>query len=324
MPSTLRVGFAGTPDFAADILAALLASQHQVVCVFTQPDRPAGRGRKPQASPVKQLAEQHQLPVHQPLKLRDEESRAPLAAADLDVLVVAAYGLILPTEVLELPRFGALNVHASLLPRWRGAAPIQRAIEHGDSESGVTIMQMDEGLDTGDMLLKKTVPIDATTTGGSLHDALASAGAEAIVTALDEIAAHQQRIAGTPQPQQGVSYAAKLSKAEALLDFTAAASDLARRVRAFNPWPVCWAYAGDSTLRVWEAHAEQCSYAAAPGTILSADSHGILVACAEGALRISRAQLPGTRPLEVKELLSSPKRADLLPQGNKLNAQEAH
>ncbi|MGJ8514777.1 methionyl-tRNA formyltransferase [Carnimonas bestiolae] len=324
MPSTLRVGFAGTPDFAADILAALLASQHQVVCVFTQPDRPAGRGRKPQASPVKQLAERHQLPLYQPLTLRDEESRAPLAAATLDVLVVAAYGLILPTEVLELPRFGALNVHASLLPRWRGAAPIQRAIEHGDSESGVTIMQMDEGLDTGDMLLKKSVPIDATTTGGSLHDALAAAGAEAIVTALDEIAAQQQKIAGTAQPQQGVSYAAKLSKAEALLDFSGTASNLALRVRAFNPWPVCWAYAGNSTLRVWEASAEPSSDTAAPGTVLSADSNGIVVACAEGALRITRAQLPGTKPLSVKELLASPKRAEVLPQGSTLNAQEAH
>ncbi|WP_027349727.1 methionyl-tRNA formyltransferase [Halotalea alkalilenta] len=306
MPVSLRVGFAGTPDFAAAILEALLASRHQVVCVYTQPDRPAGRGRKPQSSPVKLLAERHGLPVHQPERLNSEESRAALVEARLDVLVVAAYGLILPREVLEIARLGALNVHASLLPRWRGAAPIQRAIEAGDTESGVTIMAMDEGLDTGDMLLERRVAIDAQTTGGALHDALAVLGAEAIVSALDTLADDPARLPPRPQPAQGVSYAAKLSKAQARLDFDQPAERLAAKVRAFNPWPVAWAELDGEPLRIWAAEAEpQSASQAAPGTLLESDGESLLIACASGQLRVLRAQLPGGKPLSLRELLNS-------------------
>lgn len=319
MSTALRVGFAGTPDFAANILAALLESRHQVTCVFTQPDRPAGRGRQPKASPVKELAQAHDIEVFQPIGLRDESSRQPLVDANLDVLVVAAYGLILPAAVLDTPRLGALNVHASLLPRWRGAAPIQRAIEAGDKESGVTIMAMDEGLDTGDMLLKRRVPINATTTGGSLHDALAKQGASAIVDVLDKLAEAPHEVKAEAQPSTGITYAAKLTKAEAQLDFSQPASQLCARINAFNPWPVAWANANGNALRIWAAHADPATQAVAPGTLLTSGGNELRVACGEGTLCITRAQLPGSKALEIRELLASPKRAECLRQGSLLN-----
>ena len=316
MTRSLRVIFAGTPDFAAESLSALLASHHQVIAVYTQPDRPAGRGRKLTPSPVKSLALEHGLPVYQPERLRDEAEQRALAALDADVMVVVAYGLILPLPVLEAPRLGCLNVHASLLPRWRGAAPIQRAIEAGDDESGVTIMQMDEGLDTGDMLIIRRTEILHTTTGGELHDRLAEIGGKAMVEALDRLA--DGELAATPQPEQGVTYASKLSKAEAELDFAQPAATLAARVRAFNPWPVTWCALGDERLRIHLAEPADGGAPESPGTITRADTE-LLVACgAEGRerLRITRAQLPGGKALAVSELLRA--RAERFPQGTLL------
>ncbi|MBY5929491.1 MULTISPECIES: methionyl-tRNA formyltransferase [Halomonas] len=303
MTQALRVIFAGTPDFAAESLSAVLDSHHQVIAVYTQPDRPAGRGRKLTPSPVKSLALSHDIPVYQPERLKDAEEQQALAALEADVMVVVAYGLILPLPVLEAPRLGCLNVHASLLPRWRGAAPIQRAIEAGDSESGVTIMQMDEGLDTGDMLMIRRTEISNTTTGGELHDRLASLGGKAIVDALDQLAAGE--LTPTPQPDSGVTYAAKLSKAEAELDFRQDAQTLAARVRAFNPWPVTWCALGDDRLRIHLADAVDSADAATPGTIVKAEGE-LLVACGQDGrerLRITHAQLPGGKALPINELL---------------------
>ena len=313
MSSSLRLAFAGTPDFAASSLAALLESQHTVVCVYTQPDRPAGRGRKPTASAVKQLAEQHDIPVHQPERLKTPDTWQPLIDADIDVLVVAAYGLILPKAVLDIPRLGALNIHASLLPRWRGAAPIQRAIAAGDSESGVTIMQMDEGLDTGDMLLIRTTPITAQTTGGDLHDALAVLGGNAIVAALDALAQGRDHLPATPQPAEGVTYASKLSKAEAELDLRGDAEALAATVRAFAPWPVAWARLNEEVVRFWHAQALDIDHGAAPGTLLAAPKGELHIACGKGALNITRLQLPGGKPLAVRDVMNS--RADRFQPG---------
>ncbi|WP_129139247.1 methionyl-tRNA formyltransferase [Modicisalibacter coralii] len=307
MTRSLRVVFAGTPDFAAESLRALLASRHDVIAVYTQPDRPAGRGRKLTPSPVKALALEHDLPVHQPATLKADDAQRELAAYRPDVMVVVAYGLLLPQAVLDIPRLGCLNVHASLLPRWRGAAPIQRAIEAGDTESGVAIMQMDAGLDTGDVLLERRTPITATTTGGELHDRLAALGGEALVATLEGLAG--PGIEAVPQPAEGVTYAAKLSKAEAALDFTRPAAELAARVRAFNPWPVAWTRLGDDTLRLWLAEADDTVAAAsAPGTLLESAPDALRIACGpEGreVLRVTRAQLPGGKPLAVRELLNA-------------------
>ncbi len=304
---SLSVIFAGTPGFAAESLQALLESRHRVIAVYTQPDRPAGRGRKLTPSPVKRLALTHGLPIHQPETLRAPEAQAELAALDADIMVVVAYGLILPKAVLEIPRLGCLNVHASLLPRWRGAAPIQRAIEAGDAESGVTIMQMDEGLDTGAMLLVRRTPITATTTGGELHDSLAVLGGEAIVEALDALAG--EGLPATPQPEAGVTYAAKLSKAEAELDFREPAATLAARVRAFNPWPVTWCAQGSDRLRLLMGEASELFLGeapAVPGTLLEPAPDALRIACGpEGdqVLRVTQAQLPGGKALPVSDLL---------------------
>ncbi|MGE4535251.1 methionyl-tRNA formyltransferase [Halomonas sp.] len=320
MSRPLDILFAGTPDFAAESLKALLASRHRVIAVYTQPDRPAGRGRKLTPSPVKALALEHDLPVHQPASLRDPATQAALAALGADVMVVVAYGLILPPAVLEAPRLGCLNVHASLLPRWRGAAPIQRAIEAGDAESGVTIMQMDEGLDTGDMLRVRRTPITATTTGGELHDTLAALGGEALVEALDALAG--EGLTATPQPEAGVTYAAKFSKAEAELDFREPADSLAARVRAFNPWPVAWCALGDERLRLLLAEPGRLATGeapAAPGTLLAHDDTALRIACGpagDEVLRVTRAQLPGGKALPVAELLRA--RAERFPPGLRL------
>ncbi|WP_168012506.1 methionyl-tRNA formyltransferase [Halomonas salinarum] len=309
MTRPLRVIFAGTPDFAAASLDALLSSDHQVVAVYTQPDRPAGRGRKLTPSPVKARALEHGLPVHQPASLKHADAKAELAAIDADIMVVVAYGLLLPQAVLDIPPMGCLNVHASLLPRWRGAAPIQRALEAGDAESGVTIMQMDAGLDTGAMLLERRTPLDATTTGGELHDRLAALGGEAIVAALDGLAG--PGLSATPQPDAGVTYAAKLSKAEGELDFTAPAASLAAKVRAFNPWPVAWTRLAGEPLRLWLAEpgaSDPQDPDARPGTLLPAAGDALRVACGsdgDEVLRITRAQLPGGKPLAARDLLNA-------------------
>ncbi|MGO3275479.1 methionyl-tRNA formyltransferase [Halomonas sp.] len=305
--SRLRVVFAGTPEFAASSLATLLESQHDVVAVYTQPDRPAGRGRKLTPSPVKQLALEHDLPVYQPQSLKEPEPQTELAALNADIMVVVAYGLLLPQAVLDIPRLGCINVHASLLPRWRGAAPIQRAIEAGDSASGVTIMQMDAGLDTGAMLSEVRTSITSHTTGGDLHDRLATQGANALIHVLDALTTDS--VHATPQPADGVTYAAKLSKAEAELDFTQPAQFLARKIRAFNPWPVAWCALGDERLRLLMASVEEGDHAArAPGTLLDHGDDHLRIACGvEGreVLCVSSAQLPGGKAMAVRDLLNA-------------------
>ncbi|KJD19834.1 MAG: methionyl-tRNA formyltransferase [Halomonas sp.] len=305
--SPLRVVFAGTPDFAASSLAAVLDSEHEVVAVYTQPDRPAGRGRKLTPSPVKQLAQEHGLPVVQPASLKDADDQAELAALNADVMVVVAYGLLLPQAVLDTPRLGCINVHASLLPRWRGAAPIQRAIEAGDSVSGVTIMQMDAGLDTGAMLYEVRTPITSRTTGGDLHDRLAIQGANALIHVLDNL--DNGSLEATPQPEEGVTYAAKLSKAEAELDFSQPAEQLARKIRAFNPWPVAWCTLGNDRLRLLMASVEQGEQPPSPpGTLLEHGDDHLRIACGEQGqevLCVSRAQLPGGKAMAIRDLLNA-------------------
>ncbi len=297
----MRAGFAGTPEFARLALQAILTAGFSVPVVLTQPDRPAGRGLKLTPSPVKQLATEHGIPVLQPRSLRLDgrypddalAAQAALAEARLDVLVVAAYGLILPAWVLELPRYGCLNIHASLLPRWRGAAPIQRAIEAGDAQTGITIMQMDAGLDTGDMLLIEALPILPQDNAATLHDKLATLGATCVVSALRDLPTG--RLHHTAQPEQGVTYASKLDKSEAPLDLQQPAELLARRVQAFNPAPgATIRLAGlDEPVKVWRAMAAKAHHGCAPGTVLSASAEGIDIAAADGVLRLLELQRPG-------------------------------
>ncbi|MCJ8169367.1 methionyl-tRNA formyltransferase [Atopomonas sediminilitoris] len=310
MSQALRIVFAGTPEFAASHLAALINSPHHLVGVYSQPDRPAGRGHKVSMSPVKQLALQHDIPVFQPKTLRDAEAQAELAALKPDLLVVVAYGLILPQAVLDIPRLGCINSHASLLPRWRGAAPIQRAIEAGDVESGVTVMQMEAGLDTGPMLLKVSTPISAEDTGGSLHDRLAELGPPAVLQAIDGLAAG--RLRGEVQDDAQATYAHKLNKDEARIDWQRPAADLALQVRAFTPWPICHSQLGDTVVKIWVARAENHAHSAAPGTVLAAEREGLLIACGTHALRVSHLQLPGGKALAVADLLNS-RREQLAP-----------
>lgn len=301
----MKIIFAGTPDFAASHLAALLdQGEHTVVAVYTQPDRPAGRGKKLKPGPVKQLAEQHGLPVMQPLSLKKPEAQQQLQALEADLMVVVAYGLILPQVVLDTPRLGCINVHASLLPRWRGAAPIHRALEAGDAKTGVTIMQMEAGLDTGPMLLKAECVIDGDDSGGSLHDKLADIGCEALLKALDGLAGNS--LVAEVQEDALSNYAPKISKEEARLDWSRSATALDLKIRAFNPFPVAFTTLGDARLRVWAAdlEASHCHQAAA-GTILKCDSRGIWVACGQGALVLSEIQLPGKKRLPVQAVLNS-------------------
>lgn len=308
----MKVVFAGTPEFAAVALQAILDAGHDVPLVLTQPDRPAGRGMKLQASPVKQLALQHGIAVAQPRGLKLEgkypedarAAQAALQAAGADVMVVAAYGLILPLWVLALPRLGCLNIHASLLPRWRGAAPIHRAIEAGDAQTGVTIMQMDEGLDTGDMLLAEALPIDAADTTATLHDKLAAQGGRLIVQAL-AVAGHGG-LQATPQPAEGVTYAHKIEKAEAPLDWSQSAAVLACRVRAFDPFPGASTQYGSETVKVWTACAEGMALPTAlvpPGAVLEAGGQGVVVQTGKGCLRLTELQRAGGKRLPVADFL---------------------
>lgn len=301
MTQALRLVFAGTPEFAAEHLKALLDTPHQIVAVYTQPDRPAGRGQKLMPSPVKQLALQHGLPVLQPPTLRDPAAQEELRALAPDLMVVVAYGLILPQVVLDIPRLGCINSHASLLPRWRGAAPIQRAVQAGDAESGVTVMQMEAGLDTGPMLLKVTTPITAGDTGGSLHDRLAQLGPQAVVQAIAGLAAGT--LQGEVQDDALATYAHKLNKDEARIDWSRPADELERLVRAFNPWPICHSPLDGQPLKVLAA--EPAEGRGQPGQILDASKDGLTVACGEGALRLTRLQLPGGKPLAFADLYNS-------------------
>ncbi len=307
----MRLIFAGTPEFAQVAMAALHAAGHELVGVLTQPDRPAGRGMKLQPSPVKQWAEAHQVPVAQPRSLRldgkfPEDAAAArdwLLAAQADAMVVAAYGLILPQWTLDLPRYGCLNIHASLLPRWRGAAPIHRAIEAGDTQTGITIMQMDAGLDTGDMLWVRDEPILGTDTTAALHDRLATLGGEAIVQALATLHDLPRR----KQATEGITYAHKIEKSEAALDWALPADVLARRLRAFDPFPgmtVPLALAsGVETLKLWRAEAERLAAPTEPGTVISADASGIRVACGQGQLCLTQLQRPGGKRLSAADFL---------------------
>lgn len=314
MTTPLRIIFAGTPDFAARHLQALIDSGHQVVAAYTQPDRPAGRGQQLQPSAVKQLAVKHGIAVYQPKSLKKAPAQSELAALNADVMVVVAYGLILPQTVLDTPRLGCINVHGSLLPRWRGAAPIQRAIWAGDEHTGITIMQMDAGLDTGAMLRRVTCSIDATDTSASLYDKLAQLGPAALTDALNNLLALQQQ--AQTQDDNQASYAEKLHKDEALLDFNKAAIVLEREIRAFNPWPVSYLALAQGNVKVWLAHAEVSSGQKAAGTVLSADRQGIRIACAEGVLCISQLQPPGKKPMAAADFING--RADWLAVGKQL------
>ena len=313
MSQPLRVIFAGTPEFAAEALAQILAAGHTVPLVLTQPDRPAGRGMKLQASAVKQLAVQHNIPVVQPLSLRldgkypDDAAAAQAAIAQAisthqaDVMVVAAYGLILPQWTLDAPRLGCLNIHASLLPRWRGAAPIHRAIEAGDTQTGVVIMQMDAGLDTGDMLLTDVLDIAADDTTASLYDRLAGMGGALVVRALAD--AQAGKLQPVKQAETGITYAHKIEKTEAAVDWRQPAEAIGRRVRAFNPFPAASAQLGADVIKLWRATVEHTEHKQAAGTVLSADAHSVRVACGQGVLCVTELQRAGGKRLNAADFL---------------------
>ena len=302
MSDSLKIIFAGTPDFAARHLDALFASEHQIVGVFTQPDRPAGRGKKLVASPVKALAESHQVPVFQPASLRQQENQQLIAGLDADIMVVVAYGLLLPQAVLDMPRLGCINVHGSLLPRWRGAAPIQRALWAGDQHTGITIMQMDIGLDTGDMLLRLNCPITPQDTSASLYDSLAQLGPQGMLQTLQQLT--NVTAVADKQDDSLATYASKLSKEEARLDWNLSAKQLERCIRAFNPWPVSYFMVDEQPVKVWLAtvlpHQD-----VQPGTIVQSDKQGIQVATAEGVLQLEILQPAGKKAMPAKDLLNS-------------------
>ena len=306
----MKIIFAGTPEFAAVALKVLHDAGFEIPLVLTQPDRPAGRGMQLHASAVKQFALAHQMPVSQPISLRldgkypdiAKEAHALLRSTPHDVMVVAAYGLILALSVLHIPRYGCINIHASLLPRWRGAAPIHRAIEAGDADTGVTIMQMEEGLDTGPMLSTESLPIEGADTTGALHDKLAALGGRMIVDALQRLEA--SGLAATPQPEQGVTYAAKITKEEAAIQFTSSADVIVRKIRAFNPAPGAFATFNGIPIKLWRAERLSSSISAIPGQVISADAQtGIVVACGDGAVLLIELQKPGGKRLPAAEFL---------------------
>ncbi|VUS41390.1 methionyl-tRNA formyltransferase [Klebsiella spallanzanii] len=314
MSQSLRIIFAGTPDFAARHLDALLSSEHEIVGVFTQPDRPAGRGKKLMPSPVKVLAQANDLPVFQPASLRPQDNQQLVATLNADVMVVVAYGLLLPKPVLDMPRLGCINVHGSLLPRWRGAAPIQRSLWAGDAETGVTIMQMDVGLDTGDMLYKLSCPITAEDTSGSLYDKLAGLGPQGLLETLTQLAN------GNTQPEVQdealVTYAEKLSKEEARIDWSLSAAQLERCIRAFNPWPMSWLEIDGQPVKVWRASVITDASSAEPGTIVASGKQGIQVATADGILNLESLQPAGKKAMSAQDLLNS--RREWFITGNRL------
>lgn len=297
----LRIVFAGTPAFAAHYLEFLLATNHQIVGVYSQPDRPAGRGKKLQQSPVKQLALENDLCVFQPVNFKQADSINELAELKPDLMIVVAYGLILPQAILDLPTYGCINIHASLLPRWRGAAPIQRAIEAGDAETGITIMQMDAGLDTGDMLTTSVCNIERRDTAASLHDKLVEAGKPALTRALDNIACNQTN--RQKQNDAQANYAAKIEKAEAEIDWQLAAPILDRKIRAFNPFPVCFSYLGDQRIKIHNAFVLENHSQGEPGEIMQINNQGIDVQAGKGTIRIEKLQMPGKKALACNEVL---------------------
>lgn len=307
----LRIIFAGTPEFSVAPLQTLLNSPHQVVAVYTQPDRPAGRGQKLTASPVKQLALAHALPIYQPQNLKDPETQQTLANLNADLMIVVAYGLILPQVVLDTPKYGCFNIHASLLPRWRGAAPIQRAIEQGDAETGITMMQMDKGLDTGDMLTQLRTPINAEDTAQTLHDRLSLLGCDAMMQTLNDLQANC--LTATPQSAENVTYAEKLNKAEAQIDWQQNAQQIARKIQAFNPWPVAFCQINQQPLRIWQAKAVDTlpekanpnSPSKQPGLVLWVDKSGLFVQTGEGILCIQTLQPAGKKAMPAYDFAQS-------------------
>ena len=301
MTTPLKVIFAGTPDFAAKHLSALLDSEHEVIAVYTQPDRPAGRGKKLTASPVKVLAEENAIPVYQPQSLKAEDAQKELAALNADLMIVVAYGLLLPTAVLNAPRLGCINVHGSILPKWRGAAPIQRSIWAGDAETGVTIMQMDEGLDTGDMLHIATLPIANDDTSATMYEKLAALGPKALVDVVNDFESYTP----TKQDDTQATYAKKLSKEEALINWSDDAKQIERNIRAFNPWPVAWMQVEDQNVKVWSADVVTLDKNVKPGTVISADKAGITIATGRDALRITSLQIPGKKALPAADVINA-------------------
>lgn len=300
---SLSIVFAGTPEFSVPALEALVASRHRVVAVYTQPDRPAGRGQQLAMSAVKQCAVRHGLPVEQPATLRDTAAVERLKSWQPDLMVVVAYGLILPAPVLQIPPLGCLNIHASLLPRWRGAAPVHRALQAGDAQTGVTIMQMDAGLDTGPMLLERITPIESTDTGSTLHDRLAQIGAEALLAAIDGL--QDASITPRAQPETGATYANKLRKEEALIDWRRTSAEIDRQIRAFNPWPVAETRWNGQQLRIWQATPLSEAASAAPGTVIGGDANGIRVATGDGVIALTRIQLAGRRAVSAAEFMNA-------------------
>lgn len=309
--TSLSLVFAGTPEFGLPCLEALKHSSHDIKAVYTQPDRPAGRGRKLQASAVKEWALTHQIPIYQPLNFKNPEDVAALAALKPDVLIVIAYGLILPKSVLEIPRLGCVNVHASLLPRWRGASPIQQAILHGDTQSGVTLMQMDVGMDTGAMLLKVPCAITPLDTAGSLHDKLSNLSASPLLTVLDALAANT--IAPETQDDNLVTYAGKILKEDARINWQQTALEIDQQIRAFNPWPIAHTVLKEDVLRIHQAQPTATDCTETPGTVLHCDKKGILVATGHKAILLEKIQFPGGKAITVADWLNASKNA--LPKG---------